>query len=142
MDIKYTKIVFKNSVSIIALIAGLIAAGATIGGGVMDKFISAGCLPGQFLCPVEMYILFVICVVGGCILVIFSVPIAMDLIIAAYKYCWPRLVSFIKTANPENIQIYFDSPRPEKTDEFILAVENDEWRLGTLICSTLILRTG
>lgn len=126
MNMRYTKIVFRNTLNIAALVAALIAAVATIGGDVMNNLLATNCQPGQFWCLVEMYILVIVGVIGGCLLIIFSVPVALDLIIALSK--WMKRV----------IQNYFNRPFDvhskmfRKGDEVFIEVKNREWFLDAL----------
>ena len=118
---RYTKIVLQNVLSIVAIIAALIAAVASIGGGIMNTFLAANCMPAQFLCPTKMYILFILAVVGGCLIVTFAIPITADLMIALCKWIKEIVQNYIN--RPFNVfcKIY------RKGNEVFLEIKNREW---------------
>ena len=126
MELRYTKIIVKNTIDIAALIAGLIAAVATIGGDIMNTFLTASCQPGQFLCPVGMYILFIVLVVGGCLLVIFSVPITLDLIIAFSKWAKKVFQNYLNKPFSVSSKIYRNG------NEVFIEVRNKELFLDAI----------
>jgi hypothetical protein len=121
MEMRYTRLILRNTLSILAVIAALIAAIAAIGGSFMSILLTSSCPNNQILCMAWTYILFMLLVLGGVLLFVFAIPIVADLIIAFIK--WVRKIVSIYLSKPFNVFCEIE----RRGNEVYIKVKNKEW---------------
>jgi len=123
MDMPLTNKVYKNLIAIIGTIIALIAAIAAIGGNMLTGILASSCPPSGvlWLCVIWRYVLFIVLVVGGVLIFVFSIPIAVDLIVVFSKWLKRVIQNYINKPFDVFCKIY------QQGHDVFIEVKNKEW---------------
>jgi hypothetical protein len=134
MEMRFTKLLFKNIAWILGVLAALVAGLFAVQGDAMSNLLLVNCSRGDIWCVIKIDALVLTAVFGVLFLVIFAPPVVTDSIISVFKFTLSLLVKFFKTPNFSNVEISFSET---KTGDISICAKNKEWRYPSVSIEAL-----
>jgi hypothetical protein len=124
-----TKLIIKNLIAIIGTIIAFFAAIYAVWGKELTPLFISTCSQFQsvLFCVSWHYVLLIALIVSGVLLIVFLIPIAVDLIITFARWIiktTPTIILWLKTPKPRKLKITWI----QKDNSVLLQLLNNEWR--------------